>query len=55
MAIKIGDTVRFLNATGGGKVTKIEQKNNLVYVEDADGFEIPVLAQECVVVGAVNE
>ncbi len=53
--IKIGDTVRFLNDVGGGKITKIETKKNLVYVEDKDGFEIPVLANECVVVGEVNQ
>ena len=53
--IKIGDNVRFLNAVGGGKVTRMDEKQNLVYVEDADGFEVPVLARECVVVGPVNE
>lgn len=44
---KIGDTVRFLNTTGGGKITKIEGK--IVYVEE-DGFETPVLLKEVVVV-----
>lgn len=44
---KIGDTVRFLNTTGGGKITKIEGK--IVYVEE-DGFETPVLLNEVVVV-----
>ena len=53
--IKKGDTVRFLNAVGGGKVTRIDEKQNLVYVEDTDGFEIPALARECVVIQAVNE
>jgi len=48
--LNIGDTVRFLNATGGGTVTRI--KDNLAYVADEDGFETPVLAKECVVVGA---
>ena len=37
---KIGDTVRFLNTTGGGKITKIEGR--IAYVEE-DGFETPVL------------
>lgn len=46
--MKAGDIVRFLNAVGGGKVTKIE--GNMAYVEDSDGFETPVLARECVVV-----
>ena len=44
---KIGDTVRFLNTTGGGKITKIECK--IAYV-DEDGFETPVLLNEVVVV-----
>lgn len=46
---KIGDIVRFLNTTGGGKIVKIV--DNLAYVEDEDGFETPVLIRECVVVG----
>ena len=53
--INVGDNVRFLNAVGGGKVTRIDEKKNLVYVEDADGFEIPALARECVVIQAVNQ
>lgn len=44
---KIGDTVRFLNAIGGGKITRIE--GNIAYVDD-DGFETPVLLKELVVV-----
>lgn len=44
---KIGDTVRFLNTTGGGKITKIEGR--IAYVEE-DGFETPVLLSEVVVV-----
>lgn len=53
--IKIGDNVRFLNAVGGGKVTRIDEKKSLIFVEDQDGFEIPVLERECVVIQAVNE
>ncbi|VBB47288.1 conserved hypothetical protein [uncultured Paludibacter sp.] len=53
--IKIGDNVRFLNAVGGGKVTRIDEKKGLVYVEDEDGFEVPALERECVVIQAVNE
>ncbi|MDE6522851.1 MAG: DUF2027 domain-containing protein [Muribaculaceae bacterium] len=45
--IKIGDTVRYLNAVGGGIVRKIEGK--VAYV-DEDGFETPVLVNELVVV-----
>lgn len=52
--IKIGDNVRFLNAVGGGKVTRIDEKKGIVYVEDEDGFEVPSLERECVVVGEVN-
>ena len=52
--IKIGDTVRFLNSTGGGLVTNIDTKKGLIYVEDEDGFEVPVLETECVVVPKVN-
>lgn len=45
--IKIGDTVRYLNAVGGGIVRKIEGKVAFV---DEDGFETPVLVSELVVV-----
>ncbi len=47
--MKIGDRVRFLNDVGGGKITGF-QKGNIVLVEDADGFDIPVLASEVVVI-----
>ena len=47
MKVKIGDTVRFLNISGGGVITRVEGK--LVFVEDQDGFEVPVLANEVVV------
>lgn len=50
MDIKIGDKVRFLNATGGGIVRSFKGKD-VVMVEDADGFEIPTYIHECVVVG----
>lgn len=49
MAIKIGDKVRFLSEVGGGIVTGFVDKNT-VKVEDADGFEVPMLIKECVVV-----
>ncbi|MDR1667652.1 MAG: DUF2027 domain-containing protein [Bacteroidales bacterium] len=35
-----GEKVKFLNEVGGGVVTKVER--NIVYVEDEDGFEIPM-------------
>lgn len=47
MSVKVGDTVRYLNAVGGGVVKKIV--DGLAYVDD-DGFETPVLLRECVVV-----
>lgn len=49
MAIKIGDKVRFLSEVGGGIVTGFVDKNT-VKVEDADGFEVPMLIKECVVI-----
>ena len=45
---KVNDIVRFLNAQGGGRISKIV--DNLAYVEDEDGFETPVLLREIVVV-----
>ena len=42
-----GDRVRYLNATGGGVITRIEGKT--AYVDD-DGFETPVLLKDLVVV-----
>ncbi len=47
--MKIGDKVRFLNEIGGGVVKGFIGKDQ-VKVEDADGFEIPMLIRECVVV-----
>ena len=52
--LQIGDKVRFLNDIGGGTISRIDKKQNLVYVEDEDGFEIPVLTHECVVVNSVK-
>ena len=44
--MKIGDKVRFLNEVGGGKVTGFQGKD-IVLVEDADGFDIPMPVREC--------
>ena len=52
--MKIGDKVRFLNSVGGGIVRGFQGKDQ-VLVEDEDGFEIPALIRECVVVGDGNE
>lgn len=45
--VKKGDTVRYLNAVGGGKVLRVEGR--IAYVDD-DGFETPVQVNELVVV-----
>lgn len=47
--MKIGDKVRFLDAIGGG-IVKGFKNNNIVLVEDEDGFEIPTIISQCVVV-----
>lgn len=49
---KIGDIVRFLNSKGGGRIIRID--GNIAIVEDEDGFEVPVLLKECVVVGQAS-
>lgn len=48
MAANRGDKVRFLNAEGGGIVSHTDGRT--VYVEDEDGFEIPVSISDVVVV-----
>ncbi|MDD4967937.1 MAG: DUF2027 domain-containing protein [Paludibacter sp.] len=53
--IKKGDTVRFLNAVGGGVVIRVDEAKKMVFVEDADGFEMPVLERECVLIQAINK
>lgn len=52
--MQIGDKVRFLNAVGGGKVTGF-QGRDIVLVEDEDGFDVPVLIRNCVVVDSDQE
>ena len=47
--MKIGDKVRFLNSVGGGAVKGFQGKE-IALVEDEDGFEVPVLMRECVVI-----
>lgn len=51
--LKIGDKIRFLNSVGGGTVTAFRGKD-LVLVEDDNGFDVPVLMAECVVVGEAD-
>ena len=38
--IKVGDTIRYLNASGGGVVKRIER--GVAWVEGPDGFELPL-------------
>lgn len=52
--VKIGDKVRFLNSVGGGVVRRFVSKD-VVSVEEDDGFEMPVLARECVVIEQASE
>ena len=47
--MKIGDKVRFLSETGGGKIAGFRGKD-IVLVEDEDGFEIPTPVSEVVVI-----
>ncbi len=48
--MKIGDKVRFLSEKGEGRVAGFKGKNQ-VLVEDEDGFQIPMLVSEVVVIG----
>ena len=54
MKCGIGDKVRFLNDVGGGTVTKIINKTT-VAVQTDDGFEVPALDTELVVIGQGDE
>ena len=45
----VGDKVRFLNEVGGGVVSKILDKNKVMVMTD-DGFEIPTLEAELVII-----
>lgn len=47
--MRIGDKVCFLSEVGGGVVTGFQEKD-IVLVEDADGFDIPMPVRECVVI-----
>ena len=48
MKVSIGDRVRFLDQEGGGKVARVD--GHTVYVEDGDGFQIPTLDNNIVVI-----
>lgn len=51
--MKIGDKVRFLSEIGGGRVAGFQGKD-IVLVEDEDGFQVPMRANEVVVIGEEN-
>lgn len=52
--MKTGDKVRFLNSVGGGVVKSFKGKD-IVLIEDSDGFDIPVLIRECVVIEPAHD
>ncbi len=54
MKCGLGDKVRFLNDVGGGTVTRIIDKKT-VAVQTDDGFEIPALDSELVIIGQGDE
>ncbi|MCK9617864.1 MAG: DUF2027 domain-containing protein [Lentimicrobiaceae bacterium] len=54
MRFNIGDKVRFLNAKGGGVISKI-LNGNMVSVAIEDGFEIPTLASELIIIEPVKK
>lgn len=49
--MKIGDKVRFVSEVGGGIISGFQGKNNeVVLVQDEDGFDIPMARKEVVVI-----
>jgi hypothetical protein len=54
MKYNIGDKVRFLNDVGGGVISKTINAST-VMVKTSDGFEIPTLISELVVVDSTKE
>lgn len=52
--LAIGDIIRFLNTTGGGRIVGFSGPNTAL-VEDADGFEMPTPINECVVVESAGK
>jgi hypothetical protein len=53
MKCSIGDKIRFLNDVGGGTVVGFTNKTTVI-VRDDDGFDIPVLMSEIVVISENN-
>ncbi|MDR2125518.1 MAG: DUF2027 domain-containing protein [Prevotellaceae bacterium] len=54
MKCSTGDTIRFLNDTGGGTVVGFASKT-IAIVRDSDGFDIPVDISEIVVINGNSE
>jgi hypothetical protein len=48
MTFKIGDRVKFLNDVGGGIITRLDNKT--IYVVNEDGFEVPAIASQLLLV-----
>jgi len=53
MDYNIGDKVKFLNDTGGGTVTKIVDKKNVMVLTEYD-FEVPVKTEELLLVESAS-
>lgn len=53
MKLSVGDQVKFLNAVGGGVVTKVLD-TRMVLVADQDGFEMPTLNAELIKIDPDN-
>ncbi|MEI6854101.1 MAG: DUF2027 domain-containing protein [Bacteroidota bacterium] len=49
MKFKIGDKVKFLNEKGGGVISKI-LSNTMVHVAIDDGFDLPVMASDLILI-----
>lgn len=54
MVLKIGDKVRFLNEVGGGRITSVVN-DEMVNVETEDGFEVPTLIHNLIVVNVPDQ
>ncbi|MCZ4696145.1 DUF2027 domain-containing protein [Ancylomarina euxinus] len=55
MQINIGDKVKFLSETGGGRVTRIIDAKTVMVLNDEDDFEIPTLKKDLVVIESQSE
>jgi len=55
MQINIGDKVKFLSETGGGRVTRIVDAKTVMVLNEEDDFEIPTLKKDLVVIESQSE